>query len=282
MRSATWMEELLTSMLFSANLDEMDSSNQEIPKATFSQSNNTNHWILIILFNAIISGICGYFIETSKSMNNKLASQSTLSSYIPTITSPPAVKVKTDVSKWKTYTNKTYHYSFSYPSTWMLNTTPADPNPKAYDGTQITLTSPSGDVLTLEYNYATGAVPWHIYKSVPVTIAGHVFIKTYNDGCNFSANSYSQGRETPSYFDCANRSYTDEGIFQITYGLSKDVLNNTIPEYTTIQGKDASLRFEFNKHVPLGMENTPSFQQKDVILNSTLITARNVDCHNKV
>jgi hypothetical protein len=239
--------------------------------------------ILIVVIMVLVIGSTAAYLTGTRQNQPNTFSQPTPSSqaltstrFSPTIVQPSLTSLPTSsgqtnvIPGWKTYINNTYHYSLSYPSNWILNAVQADPDPKAYDGTRVILTSPEGHVLTLEYYYATGSVPLHIYKFVPVTITNESFIKTYDDGCDFNTNDYSQGMEKPSYYDCASRAYIDRGIFQITYGLRQDITNSTIPEYTSIHGKAASLRFEFKKHIPLGMENTTSFQQIDTILDKII------------
>lgn len=85
--------------------------------------------LLSVLGALIVLGLIGgaYYlgVKNNEQQITKTATQSMLSpTGLPTI-SP--TQYTTQYENWLTYTNKTYNYSFMYPSSWVLDISKAEP-----------------------------------------------------------------------------------------------------------------------------------------------------------
>lgn len=109
-----------------------------------------------------------------------------------------------DMTNWKTYTSTASGYSIQYPPDWTLDATYKDPQGNL-SGTPIAITDPQGDKLVFDFGFRPLGVPPHVYKTANVIIDGTQIVKTYNDGCDFTATGQTaatatcKGKETQFY-----------------------------------------------------------------------------------
>lgn len=72
-------------------------------------------WVLVLIIVAIVFGSAGYYVGKTRSKNlpeTPVAQTAVVGESSPTITADTT-------ASWKTYINKTYGYSFKYPSEWV-------------------------------------------------------------------------------------------------------------------------------------------------------------------
>ncbi len=223
------------------------------------------HWVALILISVIsllIAGIAIYFLTQTPKPEPQVLKTA------PTPTPDPT-------ANWKTYTNKTYAYSFKYPQDWNLDASRAEPatanNPPASPNTSWVSLSKDGYTFTFDYNVSgIGGVESIAARSEEITIDNRKFLKSYVDnkanppcfpspvlGIDPQTGKLLQPKqECYQYFD---------QIFIDDLSIPKGIASGIV----TINGKTSGIGFELPT---LTMLDDPTFVKYNTIFNQILYT----------
>ncbi|SRR5258706_7345485 len=194
-------------------------------------------------------GLSNLSVKTTPS---PLDSRSTLVKHSPSPIKPVSIT-------WKTYKNSEYNYSFSYPSTWSVDSLIANPTPLPSGGlcpiSRVVVSSPEGYVFNYDNNQCLGDQPLALVKYKSVVVDGINLIKGYvNEKCSISVVDDSSNP------NCKANEFTD-----IVYDTPESINNGSIGFVFQYQKRGIAISFHMPK--PIGISD-PNFNNIDKIIDT--------------
>lgn len=238
---------------------------QQVPQPVHNRSPLPKVLLILLVVLIVLGLIGGAYLLGAKNSQQQMVKTPHYSSMSPT--SIPTTQSANQDMGWLSYTNKTYKYSFKYPSSWTLDASNAEPKTTASNlmtsASFVTLTTPEGYQLKFSYNlYGVGGSGISFNKYTNITIDGESFTKAYLNNCY--GPDGPQSNVTPVPTTCQN-------IFnEITYVPNANFTDKLAGTLFDINNKTASLTFSLGNNTQGISLDNPAFQKVDITLDQVI------------